>query len=99
MTFRVPANPDGSFNLEAQQTLAKEYTAILDAISETKASMEGVVDLKPRAELPATASDLGDYSDLEEAKVAQIRLDEIKRSPQKLVQGERLRKRLARIVH
>jgi hypothetical protein len=40
VTFRVPVKPDGSFDREAQQALANEYAAILDAVVDAKTGLE-----------------------------------------------------------
>jgi len=100
VTFRVPAKPDGSFDLDAQKALATEYTAILEAIDEAKATLEEIAEMKPRAELPATAVDMGmeRRDDIKDAMVARRRLAEIRENPARLITGEKLRKRLARIA-
>lgn len=99
VTFRVPAKPDGSFDWEAQKALARDYTAIRDAVEEARLSVEEIKELKPRADIPADAVDLGDYEDLWDIRVARERLNEIQENGAKLIQGSQLRSRLARLAN
>lgn len=94
VTFRVPVRPDGTFDVEAQRALAAEYTAIQDAVEDVKTLLEQMADLKPRAELPEDAADLGNREDLDDSKIAFERLKEIKANPDVLVTGEKLKARL-----
>jgi type I restriction enzyme M protein len=59
VTFKVPVKEDGSFDLEAQRDLAKEFNAIQDAVEDAKRGLEAVSELKPKADLPKEAKDLG----------------------------------------
>ena len=59
VTLRVPVKADGSFDLEAQRDLAKEYLAIADAVQDVEGSLSALVDLKPCADLPSEARDMG----------------------------------------
>jgi type I restriction-modification system DNA methylase subunit len=59
VTFKVPVKTDGTFDLEAQRDLAREFSAIQDAVDDVKKGLEAVSDLKPRADLPKDAIDTG----------------------------------------
>jgi hypothetical protein len=59
VTLRVPVKEDGSFDLAAQRDLAREYVAIGDAVQVAGESLETLVALKPRADLPKDVQDLG----------------------------------------
>ena len=58
VTFKVPVNESGTFDLEAQRDLAVEFTTIQTAVEDAAKSLESLVDLKPRAELPSDVIDL-----------------------------------------
>jgi hypothetical protein len=94
VTFRVPANPDGTFDLDAQRALAREYTAILEAVDDAKTSLSEIVELKPRAELPGDAADLGDWENVADVRTARARLIEIETNPEKVLRGAALEKKL-----
>lgn len=98
VAFRVPVLPSGAFDLEAQRGLAEVYTAIQDAIEDAKAGYDQLADLKPRAELPADAVDLGDREALIDAAIARARLDEIRANPRRLVSGSALKSRLEHLL-
>ncbi|MGA7631275.1 MAG: N-6 DNA methylase [Terriglobales bacterium] len=91
VTFRVPVTPDGSFDLEAQQALANEYAAILDAVDDAKSGLEQIADLKPRAELPEDAVDLGERQSPDDAEIARLRLQQIEQNPDTLKSGSELK--------
>ena len=59
VTFRVPVKEDRSFDLEAQRDLAREFTAIQEAIKAVGDSLGSLSELKPRADLPKDVQDLG----------------------------------------
>jgi len=59
VTLRVPVKENGVFDLAAQHDLAKEYVAIGEAVQEAEESIEALVELKPRADLPKDVQDLG----------------------------------------
>ena len=59
VTFKVPVRDDGTFDLEAQRDLAKEFSAIQEAIDDAKKGLETICDLKPKADLPKDAIDMG----------------------------------------
>ncbi len=59
VSLRVPVKADGSFDLEAQRELAKEFIAVQEAVKNAAASLEAIVELKPKADLPKDAKDLG----------------------------------------
>jgi len=61
VTFRVPVTESGLFDLEAQQDLAREYVAIGDAVQGAEDSLSALAVLKPRADLPNDAEDLGTH--------------------------------------
>ena len=68
VTLRVPVNDDGSFDLEAQRDLSREYVAIANAVHGAETSLGVVKGLKPRAELPEEAEDLGPQPDSDPKK-------------------------------
>jgi len=49
VTFRVPVKEDGSFDLGAQRDLAKEFTAIQEAVKGIGENVEALSEPKPRA--------------------------------------------------
>ena len=59
VTFRIPVKDDGTFDIAAQQDLAKEYVAIASAVQGAEESLESIMELKPRADLPKDVQDLG----------------------------------------
>jgi len=59
VTLRIPVKSDGSFDLSAQQDLAREYVAIGDAVQVAEEGLESLRSLKARAELPDDVEDLG----------------------------------------
>lgn len=59
VTFKVPLRDDDTFDLEAQRDLAAEFAAIHEAVDEAKRGLEAVSDLKPKADLPKDAQDVG----------------------------------------
>jgi hypothetical protein len=59
VSFRIPVKADGTFDLEAQRSLAKGFIAVQDAIRITTESLESIKDLKPKAEIPKDAIDMG----------------------------------------
>jgi hypothetical protein len=59
VSLRVPVKLDGTFDLEAQRSLAKGFIAVQDAVRITSESLEAIKDLKPRADIPKEAIDLG----------------------------------------
>jgi hypothetical protein len=108
--LRVPVRDDGTFDLEAQRDLAREYVAIGDAVQGAEESLEAIVELKARADLPSDAVDLGmrlgdadrqpshrlrvSKEDRHDARVSLRRLAEIEVSPRKVLRGKALEKRL-----
>lgn len=94
VTFRVPVTSEGKFDLAAQRALANEYTAIQDAVEDVTNGLEQIAEMKPRADLPVDAVDLGDKQVLEDSKIALELLREIKSNPDALVSGQKLKDRL-----
>lgn len=72
VTFRVPVTPDGDFDLEAQRALANEYMAIQDAVDDAKTNLEQLAGMKPRADLPPDATDIGDKETREDTKMVRF---------------------------
>ena len=68
VTLRVPVNDDGSFDLEAQRDLSREYVAIANAVHGAETSLGVLKGLKPQAELPEDAEDLGPQPDSDPKK-------------------------------
>jgi type I restriction enzyme M protein len=58
VTLRVPIKVDGSFDLLAQQELAKSFTDVREAIRGVEESLSVIADLKPRVDLPKDAVDV-----------------------------------------
>jgi hypothetical protein len=59
VSLRVPIKEDGTFDLQAQRALAMEFVAVQDAVRAASTSLETISELKPRADLPQGAKDLG----------------------------------------
>lgn len=59
VTLRVPVRDDGSFDVEAQHDMAREFEAVQEAIDAANESLGALADLKPRADLPQDVEDLG----------------------------------------
>ena len=110
VTLRVPVGVDGKFDLDAQQKLAAQFSAIQDAVKLAKESLQSIVALKPRAELPKDAIDMGPVAqetssaadivkqNERDASIAQQRLDELAKNPRTLVSGAALKARLAKLM-
>lgn len=110
VTLRVPVMADGRFDLESQQKLAAQFSAIQESVKLAGESLSSIVDLKPRAELPKDAIDMGPiaqepHKDVDAAKrnqrdvsIAQQRLEEIANNPRALVSGAALKARLAKMM-
>jgi hypothetical protein len=112
VTLRVPVKPDGSFDLDAQHDLAKGFIAVQDAVRLTTENLESIKDLKPRADIPKDAVDLGlqpgrvempehrrrhrkaSLEDQRDIELAQKRLDELRKSPEKIIRGDVLEKKM-----
>jgi type I restriction enzyme M protein len=60
VTLRVPVKSDGSFDLEAQRVLAREFTDIRNAIRVVEESLASISGLKPRVEISKEAQDMGE---------------------------------------
>jgi hypothetical protein len=110
VTLRVPVKADGSFDLQAQQELAKAFTEIREAVKGVEESLTSIIDLKPRVDIPKDAVDVeieslrptsqgrkgaASRADEEDARIAVKRLKEIHDAPSKLVRGRQLSKRLS----
>ena len=52
VTLRVPVRRDGSFDIEAQQLLARQYVAINKASCDARYLFEDIMSLKARVDLP-----------------------------------------------
>jgi type I restriction-modification system DNA methylase subunit len=52
LSFEVPVNSDGSFDLEAQKTLASRYDSVIEALEEADRAFEPLLDLQPDVMLP-----------------------------------------------
>ena len=101
VTLRVPVKTDGTFDLEAQRDLAKEFVAVQEAVRVTSESLETIKELKPKADIPKDAEDLGvqpgrvevkhrrrpSREDRRDAGIARLRLDEMRDSPGKVMRG------------
>ncbi len=114
VTLRVPVKPDGSFDLEAQRNLAREFVAIQDAVRIASDSLETIKELKPRADIPKDAEDLGPQpgkiesqsryrrqlskQDRRDAEIATTRLKKIAANPKHLVSGAALEAKLEEIL-
>jgi hypothetical protein len=113
VTLRVPVRADGTFDLDAQRDLAKEFVAIQDAVRVASESLETVKDLKPRADIPNDAEDLGfqpgriaqprhhhrpSKEDRSDIEVARMRLKQLETDPKCLVSGDDLDKRLNELL-
>jgi hypothetical protein len=113
VTLRVPVKPDGTFDLQAQRDLAREYVAIGEAIQGAEISLGTIIDLKARADLPKDVEDLGPQpggqpqavrrrratrEEKRDVETAQLRLDEIEQHPRQLVSGARLAIRLKNML-
>ncbi len=59
VSLRVPVKEDGTFDLAAQKSMAQEFLAVKEAVRVTAESLETIKDLKPRADIPNDAIDLG----------------------------------------
>lgn len=55
----MPVLDDGAFDLEAQKELSSEYNQITDAVGAVEEALAQLADMKPRADLPNDATDLG----------------------------------------
>jgi len=109
VTLRVPVKADGTFDLEAQCDLAKEFVAIQEAVRAASESLETIKDLKPRADIPKEAVDLGfqpggiaqprhphrlSKEDRRDTEIAKMRLKQIEADPNCLISGDDLDKKL-----
>lgn len=111
VTLRVPVKADGTFDIEAQHELAKEFVAIQEAVRGAGDSLITLAELKPRADLPKEAVDMGmqpgtetaprrrrvSRQDRMDGEVARKRLKEIERNPDVVVVGRVLEKRLGKL--
>ena len=52
VTLQIPVKEDGSFDLDAQKDLAKEFLAVQEAIRVASDSLESVKELKPKVDIP-----------------------------------------------
>jgi type I restriction enzyme M protein len=106
VTLRVPIRPDGSFDLEAQQELAKEFVAVQAAVRSAGDNLESIIDMKPRADLPSDAEDIGiqppsqplSHHDARDLEIAHERLESIRTGRTLVVSGDVLEKRLNRLL-
>jgi type I restriction enzyme M protein len=99
VTFRVPVKDDGTFDMEAQRALAGEYTAVLEAVEDVKASLTQITELMPRADIPADALDIGTMEDFADLHIAKKRLKQIAANPELLVSGKELKARMSQLLH
>jgi len=102
VTLRVPLKLDGTFDLKAQQNLARRFIAVQDAVRIAAESLETIKELKPKADIPKDAVDLGfqprSSEDQRDAEIAQGRLDELRNWPDKLIKGLALERKIKRWV-
>jgi hypothetical protein len=113
VTLRVPVQEDGAFDIAAQRDLAREYIAISDAVQSAEESLATLVELKPRADLPKDAADVGPQPGQTisrarrrgrksaadpDADVARERLREIESDPHRLVSGSKLKAALDELL-
>lgn len=107
VTFRVPVNDDGSFDLESQKSMAEKYTAIQEAIKIAGESLQSLCDLKPKVDLPKDSLDLGPLraplppisaEDEIDAEIANARLRQVKDNPDEVVSGKELEKALNKLL-
>ena len=114
VTLRVPVQDDGTFDLAAQRDLAREYLAISDAVQSAEESLAALVELKPRADLPKEAVDVGPQpgrgasvvarrrgrkpSVDPDAEIVRAQLAKIAANPKELVSGRELEDALREIL-
>jgi type I restriction-modification system DNA methylase subunit len=113
VTLRVPVKTDGTFDLEAQRDLAKEFVAIQEAVRVASESLETIKELKPRADIPKDAVDLGfqpgivvqplhhhrqSKEDRNDIEIAKAKLKKIAANPKHLVSGDDLDARLEELL-
>jgi hypothetical protein len=113
VTLRVPVQEDGAFDIAAQRDLAREYIAISDAVQSAEESLATLVELKPRADLPKDAANVGPQPGQTisrarrrgrksaadpDADVARERLREIESDPHRLVSGSKLKAALDELL-
>jgi hypothetical protein len=113
VTLRVPVKPDGTFDLDAQRDLAKEFVAIQEAVRVASESLETIKDLKPRADIPKEAEDLGvqpgsitqlrrsrrlSREDSRDAEISRTRLKQIEADPKYLMSGTELDEKLNELL-
>lgn len=112
VTLRVPVRPDGTFDLDAQRDLAKAFNAVQEAVNTTTEKLDAIKDLKPRADIPGDAIDLGPVpghiegathrrtkrksADEIDEEIAQLRLDHIGKEPKSVVRGTTLASKMQR---
>ncbi len=111
---RVPVQEDGTFDIAAQRDLAREYVAISDAVQSAEESLAVLVELKPRADLPKEAADVGPQPGRNlhsvtrrrgrklavdpDVEIARIQLAKIASNPKELVGGRELEDALKEIL-
>ena len=111
VTLRVPVKANGTFDLEAQRELAKEYTNIKDAIRAVGDSLDTIVALRPRVDIPVGVEDVGSEvivaasrpsgsvfsktHDERDLEIAAERLRELSTGRVRKVSGQELLSRLA----
>ncbi len=110
VTLRVPIKADGTFDLNAQRELANEFTNIKDAIRAVADSLDAIVGLRPKVEIPKEAEDVGfnvvvsapktaaekaEAEDADDLSIAVTRLRGLAAGTSKKVTGKALRDRLA----
>jgi hypothetical protein len=112
VTLRIPVKTDGTFDLEAQCDLAREFVAIQEAVRVASESLEAIKDLKPRADLPKDAEDLGfqpgriaqphhrrvSKQDRLDSKIATERLKQLKADSERLISGTELDEKLNELL-
>jgi type I restriction-modification system DNA methylase subunit len=111
VTLRVPVKADGTFDIKAQRDLASEYTNIKDAIRAVGDSLDTIVGLRPKVDIPKEAEDMGSQVvvvaspsgiegtrpalDHHDLEIASKRLRDMREGRSKKVSGRELQARLA----
>ena len=108
--LRIPIKADGAFDMAAQQELANEFTNVKEAIRAVADSLDAIVRLRPKVEIPKETEDLefnaivGDPNrlinkeeaeDADDLETAVRRIRDLAYGKSKKVKGKILRDRLA----
>jgi type I restriction-modification system DNA methylase subunit len=58
VSLRIPVKEDGSFDLDAQQDMAREFIAVQEAIRVASDSLENIKELKPKVDIPDNVTEV-----------------------------------------